>query len=348
MKKKTTIYDIAKKLNITAATVSRALNNNARIGKATKELVLKTAREMDYEPNKLAQALKIGKSNIIGVIVPYINRNFFSNVIRGIEDELYPKGYHVIICQTHDTEEREVDTILNLLNAQVEGILISLARFTKTNKHFEQVLKKNIPLIFFDRKKELKGVSSVTIDDFQGAYEATQHLVDQGSKRIAHLTVEGSIGIYIQRLAGYKQALLENNLAYDENLVIALKSDIEEGKQAAQTLMTLDNPPDAIFSSTDHAALGVFKWLSQEGYDIPKDVSLVGFSNEPFTQFMQPSISSIDQAPREMGKMAARVFLEQVSDTSKMRIEKNVILSPTLLTRDSSSRLTTKQKKVKS
>ncbi|NJB71813.1 LacI family transcriptional regulator [Saonia flava] len=337
MKGKTTIYDIAKKLGITAATVSRALNDNSRISKATKKLVLETAKEMNYEPNKLALALKKGKSNNVGVIVPYINRNFFSSVIRGIEEELYPKGYNVIISQSHESEEREKEIVNNLMNAQVEGILMSLSKSTNKTAHFNQVLSKNIPLIFFDRSLNIAGVSSVTIDDFQGSYKATQHLIGQGCKRVAHMTVGKELGIYRQRFDGYKQALEDNDLPFDDNLVVELKSDIEEGKQAAQKLMNLQDPPDAIFSSTDHGALGAIKWLQGNGYSIPDDVCVVGFSNEPFTQFMELSISSIDQSPLEMGKMSAKVFLEQIKD-KKVKIEKKVVLSPKLIIRDSSSK----------
>lgn len=336
MKGKTTIYDIAKKLNITAATVSRALNNNPRISKATKAMVLEAAAELQYEPNKVAQALKRGKSNTVGVVVPYIDRTFFSTIIRGIEEELYPKGYQVIICQTHDRQDRELDIITNLLNAQVEGIMVSPAKSAKTVEHFEQVLRKHIPLVFFDRDMDMDGVSAVSIDDFKGAYEATQHLIAQGSQRVAHLTVEKSVGIYQKRLEGYQKALADNQLPFDPTLVVTLQSDIEEGKRAAQELMALPQPPDAIFSSTDYAALGAIKWLTANGYQVPDDVRVVGFSNDPFTQLMELSISSVDQCPLQMGKMTAQVFLEQLK-APKTKGGKKVVLPPTLLVRDSSN-----------
>lgn len=341
---KTTIYDIAKALEISAATVSRALNNVPRISEATKKLVLEKAKELNYEPNKLALALKKGRSNNVGVVVPYINRNFFSSVIRGIEEELYPKGYNVIISQSHDSLEREKEIIKNLLTAQVEGILISISTSTKDASHFKQVLNKNIPLIFFDRMVNIKGSSSVTIDDFEGGYAATEHLISQGCRRIAHMNVARELTIYRKRFEGYKKALEDNGIEFEEQLVVELKSDIEEGKQAAKKLMELENKPDAIFSSTDHGALGAIKWLIENEYEIPKDVCVVGFSNEPFTQFMELSVSSIDQDPLEMGKMCAKVFLEQVKE-NKVKIEKNVILLPELIIRDSSSKIQSKKKK---
>jgi len=333
MSSKTTIYDIADKLGVTAATVSRALNDNPRISDSTKKLVLKTAQEMNYEPNKIALALKNGKSSNVGVVVPYINRHFFSNIIRGIEDELYPEGYNVIICQTHGNEKKALDTIMNLLNAQVEGILVSLSMSREKLVHLERVIKKKVPLIFFDRKCELNDISSVMVNDYQGGYDATQHLIHRGRRRIAHLGMEGFTGIYEDRFSGYKDALVKNNLVFEEELVMSIKSDTEEGAMAIQKLMNLKNPPDAIFSSSDFAALGAYNWLLQNEYKIPDDVCIVGFSNEPFTQFVSPSISSVDQSPRKMGKMVAQVFLDQANDVSK---ERKVVLPASLVIRDSS------------
>ncbi|SHI58454.1 LacI family DNA-binding transcriptional regulator [Pseudozobellia thermophila] len=335
MKKKTTIYDIAKELNITAATVSRALNNNPRISEETKKLVLAMAAKLNYKQNKLALALKSGKSNNVGVVVPFINRNFFSSVIRGIEEELNPKGYNVIISQTHEDEKKEIDIVQNLLNSQVESILISVSRNTRTNEHFKQVLRKNIPLIFFDRKLELGGVSSVTLDDFQGAYQATEHLIEQGCKHIAHMTIDLALLIYQNRLAGYKQALEDHGMEFNPDYVVGLKSEIVAGKDAAKKLMDLPKPPDAIFSANDLGALGAIQYLKEIGKKIPEDCCIVGFSNEPFTQFMEPPISSVDQSPLPMGKTAAKVFLEQINSKG-VKIEKSVVLDPTLEIRKSS------------
>ena len=338
MSKKTTIYDIAKALNITAATVSRALNNNPRISEDTKKSVLETAKKLNYKLNKLALALKSGKSKNVGVVLPYINRNFFSNVIRGIEEELNPMGYNVIICQTHDDENKEEVVIQNFLNAQVDGIILSIARKTKKTGHFKQVLKKNVPLIFFDRKMDIKGASSVTLDDFSGAYEATQHLIDQGCTKIAHFTVDRSLEIYRNRCEGYKRALLDNNIDFNEEYILELESKIEAGKVAIKKIMKLANPPNALFSASDLGALGAIQYLKEIGLRIPQDFCVVGFSNEPFTQFMELTISSVDQSPLLMGRTAAKVFLEQI-DTENVTIEKRIVLAPSLKIRNSSSRL---------
>lgn len=336
---KVTIYDIAEKLNISAATVSRALNNSAKISETTRKLVLDTADMLNYKQNKLAQALKSGKSNNVGVIVPYINRNFFSTVIRGIEEELNPHGYHVIICQSYNTESKEMENINALLNAQVDGILMSIS---KVSPNFDQtinrILKKGVPLIFFDRKKDIKGVSSVTINDYDGGYQATQHLINQGCKKIAHLAGDRSLDIYIERCKGYRQALIDNGIKVNESYIIETDSKVEDGVEAVRKLLKLKIPPDAIFSASDFAALGAIQELRNRGIKIPEEFCVSGFSNEPFTKFLELTITSVEQFPLEMGKMTAKVFLEQIKDAGKVQMEKKVVLAPKLLVRKSSSK----------
>lgn len=336
MNKKVTIYDIATKLNITAATVSRALNNNPNISASTKKLVLKTAESMNYVQNKLALALKSGKSNNVGVIVPRIDSNFFSAVIRGIEEELNPHGYHVIICQTNGDEKKEIDNIDALLNSQVDGILISTS---SREKHaFERILNKDVSLVFFDRKKTMKNVSSVTINDYEGGYKATKHLIDNGCKTIAHFSGDTNIEIFMERFKGYKQALIDNNIEFKEEYVVYTKSTLEDGKKAIKKLLKLKTPPEALFSASDFAALGAIQELKLKGIKVPTDFSVIGFANEPFTKFMELSISTINQFPLEMGKMTAKVFLEQVNNTGKVKIEKKVVLEPELIIRKSSKK----------
>jgi LacI family transcriptional regulator len=340
MTHRTTIYDIAKELDITAASVSRALNNNPKISESTRKLVLETATRMNYRQNKLALALRSGKSFNVGVIVPRIDSNFFASVIRGIEEELYAHKYNVIICQTHEDEKREIENISTLLNAQVDGILMSVSNVsTENDRIIKRVIEKKVPLIFFDRKKNMDGVSSVTINDYDVSYLATKHLIDQGCSRIAHFQGNQSLEIFLNRFNGYKQALLDNGLVFDENYVIQTKSNIDEGRLAVDTLLGLANPPDAIFSSSDFAALGAIQELKAKGLRIPEDFCVVGFGNEPFTKFMELPMSTVDQAPLEMGRMTANVFLEHINNSGNVKIEKRVVLTPELHIRKSSSRI---------
>lgn len=337
-KDKVTIYDISKKLKISAATVSRALNDNPKISEKTKALVTKTAAEMNYKQNRLALALKNGRTNNVGVIVPYIDRNFFSSVIRGIEEELTPHGYYVIISQSHEevlNEERQLNA---LLNTQIDGIFMSVSKSTKSTDHIQKVLEEKVPLVFFDRKMEMEGVSSVVLDDFKGGFMATQHLIQEGCKKIAHLSGDVNLEIYKNRYEGYKAALKEHNIEFNPELVLQTSSKIESGAQAVDHLWKLNEKPDAIFAAGDYAALGAVQELKSRNIKIPDEVCVVGFSNEPFTKYLESPITSVDQTPHLMGKIAAQVFLEQVKESQNYSIEKKVVLDPELFVRDSSNR----------
>lgn len=339
-KKNATIYDISKKLNVSVATVSRALNNHPRISQATKELVLKTAKEMNYKQNNLAKALKSGETKNVGIIVPYINTNFFSSVIRGIEEELSTQGYHVIICQSHEdvlTEKKHLNT---LLNAQVDGIFMSVSRTTVDTEHIQHILDTtNTPIIFFDRKKDIPGISTVTIDDYRGGYMATEHLINEGYKNICHFAGDLNLEIYQNRLNGYKQALADHHFQLKEENIISTGSSIEAGIEAIKKLWSKKTVPDAIFSASDFAALGACQELKKRKIKIPDEVAVIGFSNEPFTQFMELPMSSVDQTPVNMGKMAGKVFLDNVKESGQgISTEKKVVLAPQLHIRRSSEK----------
>ena len=337
-KDKVTIYDISKKLNISAATVSRALNNNPKISEKTRKLVAKTAAEMNYKQNRLAQALKKGRTNNVGVIVPYINRSFFSSVIRGIEEELTPHGYHIIICQSHEEVGNEAEQINALLDTQIDGIFMSVSKTTQTTEHIKKIQEEGTPLVFFDRKIDVPGVSSVVLDDYKAGYIATEHLIKEGCSKIAHLSGDINLEIYKNRFEGYKSALKANKIKFNPDFVIQTSSKIESGMQAVEELWKLDEKPDAIFSAGDYAALGAIQELKSRKIKIPQEVCVVGFSNEPFTKYMELPITSMDQTPLMMGKIAAQVFLEQINEKKNLSIEKKVVLPPELFIRESSSR----------
>ncbi|WP_234108403.1 MULTISPECIES: LacI family DNA-binding transcriptional regulator [Chryseobacterium] len=334
MNGKVTIYDIAKKLNITAATVSRALNGNQNISEKTRKMVLEAAHEMNYKQNKLALALKSGRSNYIGVIVPRINTNFFGSVIRGLEEELNAKGFNIIITQSHNDEAMEAKNIETLIDSHVDAIFISSS--SKSSKALQKILDAKIPLIFFDRRKIMDHVSSVTIDDFTGGYLATKHLIDTGCKRIAHI-VSGPIELEIfrERHRGYQQALEDHHIDYRKEYVLKTNSSIEEGKRAIDLLFNLPEKPDAIFSASDFVALGAIQELQARNIKVPEEVSVIGFANEPFTEFLELSISTVDQFPLEMGRTAARVYLNQETNPENKNIQKKVVLEPKLILRKS-------------
>lgn len=340
MTKKTTIYDIAEKLNISSATVSRALNGPDKVSKSTYDLVNKTAQEMGYRGNIFAKALKSGKSYNVGVIVPWIDTDFFGSAIRGIQEALNPKGYHVIICQTYDKAHLEVETINSLLKIQVDGIFMSISNSKTDNTEvFSDLANKNIPFVFFDRKKNIKGVSSVTVDDFKGGYLATTHLIEQGCKHIAHFTNNHQLEIFKNRYLGYKQALEDHGIKFDPELVINAPYTVEDGRKTTKKILKSKTPPDAIFAAHDFLALGAIQEIKAQGLKVPDDICVVGFSNEPFSKFMELSITSVNQSPLELGKISAQIFLDEISSSEKMKSEKHVVLTPELIKRKSSMRI---------
>lgn len=335
-KEKTTIHDIARKLNITASTVSRALNNHPRISEETKKAVLKAAQKLNYQPNHIAAALRNGKSNIIGIIVPTADRTFFSSVVRGIEEIANQSRYNVMICQTYDSFNKEVETVEALLNARVDGIIASHGKDTLNFEHFKKVKAKGIPLVLFDRSNDELEVSHVVIDDYLGGYKATEHLIQQGCKRIAHFTSPRKISIYKERLRGYKEALLNNGLKYDESLVVESNLQLEDGRTSMQQLLKLKTLPDAVFSASAYGAMGALQVLKEKNIKVPDQIALVAFSNEPFTSFTEPALTTVDQHPLRMGNAAAEIFLEEMSSSNEKFIPQKIVLKPELIIRASS------------
>ncbi len=336
-KSKTTIHDIAQELNITASTVSRALNDHPRISDSTKKAVLKVAKRLNYQPNSLAAALRNGKSHVIGIIVPTADRAFFASVVRGIEEISNKANYKVMICQSYDIYEKEVMAIDALLNAQVDGIIASLAKTTSNLDHFKRVQNANIPLILFDRTTPELNVSQVVIDDYMGAYMTVEHLIQQGCSRIAHFTSAlQKLSIYKERFRGYKEALENYNIPFDEELVIESNLQLEDGRKSMKKLLALKEMPDAVFSASDYGAMGAMQVLKENKIKIPEQVALAGFSNEPFTSFTDPPLTSVDQLSISMGNVTAEVFFEQIAEKGRKVIPQTITLKPKLVIRNSS------------
>jgi LacI family transcriptional regulator len=293
------------------------------------------AARLNYRHNSIAAALRSGKTNMLGVVVPTTDRSFFSSVIRSIEQAATASGYNVMITQSNDQEKMERSNIEALLRAQVDGIIASISRETSDYSHFQKLADSGLPLVLFDRVAELNDTSIVRIDDYRGAYEATAHLIAQGCNRIAHFAGLQKLDIYQQRLRGYKDALQEHGVSFDTALVYYSNVKIEDGRAGMQALLQLENPPDAVFSASDYAAIGAMQVLKAEGKRIPEDVALIGFMNETFTSFVDPGLTSVDQLSEKMGEIAANTFLEQVNSLEGFAPRK-IILSPKLIIRNSS------------
>lgn len=332
-----TLYDIARELNLTASTVSRALKDHPSISDRTKRSVLRMCKKLGYQPDRIAAALRNGKSKIIGVIVPVADRNFFASVVRGIEERANQAQYQVIICQTYEDPLKEEAAIEALLNTRVDGIIASLSKRTEHFNHYTKVRIKGIPLILFDRANDSLGVSHVVIDDYSASYNAVKHLVDQGCRRIAHFTNVEKINIYVERLRGYKAALQDLGIPFDDSLVVESDLQLEDGRKSMKHLLTLGAIPDGIFSSSDLGAVGALQVLKENRIRVPGQVALVGFSNEPFTMFCDPPLTTIDQQCKQMGNTASEMFLEEVQRADHVRfVPRKVVLMPELVIRQSS------------
>lgn len=335
MTKKITIKDIAKELNTNYSTVSRALNNSSRISEETKKKVKDKAKLMGYQPNSFAQQLKKGSSNTIGLVVPRINRVFFSNVINGVEIIAKQNGFNVIICQSNENLQEETDSIQTLLNNNVAGIIISLSRESKDESSFKDILHKKVPFVMFDRTLKKAHSNQVINNNFIGAYEVTIHLIEQGYKNIAHLTGPLYVNVYAERLNGYKQALTENNISYNDNLVVEDALTKQKGYAATEKLVKDNIKFDAIFATGDYAALGAMTCLQENNIKIPQEVGVAGFANEPFTELI--GLTTVEQFSTEIGKSAATLLFEDILEKSLSR-DKNMEINPQLIIRKSTNK----------
>lgn len=339
MKRQTvTIKDIAKELGISPSTVSRALKDHFEISQETKDAVKKVAEALNYQPNSLALSLRYSRSHTIGVIVPEIVHFFFSTVISGIEDVAHSRGYNVIITQSNESLEREMVNIQTLFNNRVDGVLISLSRETYTYDHIEAVMKRGLPIVFFDRVAKGLNSNKVVVDDFLGGYQATQHLIKQGYKRIAHLAGPGTLEIAQDRLNGYRKAHEEAGLKIDEDLIVFNKiSSEKDTREAVYDLLKKKNP-DSLFASTDMAAIGGLKAAQEYGKSVPVDFGVVGFSNWQFTALTSPSISTIEQPGFEMGQQATELLINEIESEEEETKFEYIKLPTSLIARESSKR----------
>ena len=334
--KETTILDIARELNVSKSTVSRALKDHYSIGEVTKKAVQDLAKKYNYHPNDIASSLSKRSTKTIGVIVPLLSHYYFSTVISGIEELAYKAGYKVIICQSAESYKREVIVSQTLLSSKVDGLLVSISRETKNADHFKLFQQRNIPVIFFDRVCPEIEASSVIIDDYLGAFMAVEHLIKQDCRKIAHLAGPPLLMISQNRINGYKDALLKYGLPIEEELLIDCGTGLEQenGRQAAQKLLDAGHRPDAIFTFCDPLAIGAMVALKQNNIKIPEQTAVVGFCNEPMDTVVEPQLSSLVQPAFQIGETAAAMFFHQIKSKS-MAVQRKV-LSTELIIRSSS------------
>ncbi|MEO6721688.1 MAG: LacI family DNA-binding transcriptional regulator [Ferruginibacter sp.] len=334
---KVTLTDIARQLNITAATVSRALNDHPGIKESTKKVVREAALKLKYQPNKIASSLRLGKSNIIGVIIPSAEIHFFGSVVHGIEKVANENNYNVLIYQSNEQYDYEKRGVQTFLQSQVDGVLASISKETINIDHYSEIKKRGVPLILFDRAIDTLGVSCVVVDDYAGAFEATKHLVSQGCRRIAHIGGQQHVSIFNQRLKGYVDALNVHGLPVDDDLIVYGKVSIESGRECMQKLLALDRIPDGIFAVEDFTALGAMQAIKNANKNIPAEIAIIGFANEPFGEYITPSLSTVNQQTVRMGEEAAGLFFESMDSNANLQPRK-LVLEPEIIYRQSSAR----------
>ncbi len=331
-----TLKDIARALNLSTSTVSRALRDSYEISSDTKRLVMDYAKAHNYQPNPIALSLKGSASQVLAVIVPQIANNYFSQAINGIEAVAHERGYHVIIFQSHESYERELANIAQALARRADGLLLSLSSETADTTHLETLLAQGLPLVLFDRVAPGLAVPQIVADNFGGAFAATEHLLRQGRRRIAHLTIPAHLSITQERLAGYRAALAQYGVPYDENLVRYGSFGPDESDQLVAELLALPEPPDAFFTASDRLALGCLGALRQRGIAIPADMSLVGFTNTRSAELLNPALSTVVQPAEAIGAAAAERLIELIERKHRAPAPATTKLPTTLVVRASS------------
>ena len=331
--KHSTIIDIAQKLNISPSTVSRALSNHPDVKLETKNLIKKVAEELQYSPNPIARSLKNSRSTTIGVIVPEIKHDFFSSAISGIEDVAYQSGYTIIVCQSNESYEREVVNTNVLMHQRVAGVIASISQNTKSGEHFQDLIKRKIPVVFFDRVIEGINASCVVIDDYQSAFDAVKYLIKNDYRKIAHFGGPKELSICLRRRNGYMDALKQNGIILHNDYLRYGGLHEQDGYHSMDEMLKENVIPDAIFAVNDPVAIGAFQRIKEAGLKIPDDIAIVGFSNNKITSLVDPQMTTVDQPSFEMGRKSAEILLTILED--KTTEPKSIVLSTNLIVRGS-------------
>jgi DNA-binding LacI/PurR family transcriptional regulator len=335
MSKQATIKDIAKTLKVSISTVSRALRNAPDVNAETKKAILNLSEELKYQPSKLALSLQQNQTHTIGVLVP--NLDFvLSTMVKGIDEVALEAGYTVMVCQSNESFGREILNTRRLMDSLVDGFIVSVSSETKTFEHIKKIIDKNIPMIIFDRVSSQLVAPSVRIDNKEGGFLATEHLIGQGYKRIAILAGPKNLSISNDRLDGYLAALKKYRIRANQEYMIHCDFNQQYAYNATLDLLSKKQRPDAIFTISDRMAIGAMLAIKEKGLNMPKDIGLVGFNNEPVVSLVTPGISSVDQPAFELGKTAAKLFIERMHNEEMDDTE--VILKPRLVIRESSLR----------
>lgn len=334
--KETTIYDIAKKLKISASTVSRGLQDSPEIGKKTKKKIFETAEKMGYRVNHYARNLRQQHTRTIGVIVHELKSSFMTSVLAGIEKITTEAGYDILIAHSSESYSKEVANAKNLFNKRVDGIIASLSFETEDLDHFKPFTQKNVPIIFFDRVEQNEDFSVLIIDNERCGYIATKHLIEQGCTKIAHVTSSLKRNVYTERYKGYRKALSEYKIPFDEELLMIGDLSEEAGIEAAMKILEMNPRPDGIFVTNDFVAAVCMRTLKEHGITIPDDIAVVGFNNDAIGKLIEPTLTTINYPGEDMGAIAARTLIDHLKGVSDIHQTKTLMVRSELIVRKSS------------
>jgi LacI family transcriptional regulator len=338
MEKETTIYDIAKELKVSAATVSRALNNHPGISKKMISLIQSKATELGYRSNKFATNLRKQKTHTIGVIVPRLNSYFMSTVLAGMENIANDAGYNLIISQSLESEKKEILNAQTMFNNRVDALLVSMASDTEGIEHFQVFIDKGVPLLFFDRIAPNLDCPHIVIDNAKAGYDVTKHLIEQGCTRIVHATGNLKRNVYMERLEGYKLALDEHGIVYEENLVFESDLTHDSVIKLAHKIWTMQPRPDGLFATNDNFAVNIIKILKNEGLHIPTDIAVAGFNDDPVSTIIEPNLTTVYYSGKEMGEIAMQNIINRLTNSSIVHLASTTTLHSKLIVRASSLR----------
>jgi len=330
------INDIARSLGLSASTVSRALSNHPDINADTARRVKEYALAVKYRPNALAIGLKHQRSNTIGIIVPEIIHHFFSSIISGIEEIAYSKGMRVMICQSNEDYNREVIGVQAFVDHRVDGLLVSHSKTTFDFSHFREVIDSHVPLVFIDRFVNDIQTDRVFTDDFQGGKLITEHLLQRGRKRILHLATSKKLHVGFERHRGFAEALYEAGVSYNEDLVMYCDTP-QKAFEAKDQIIEKAPKIDGIFAVNDFTAIAVLNILRDAGYQVPGDIAVAGFGDDPIAQVVRPQLTTVEQNGFDMGKMAVEMLIGRIERPDEVIQPRSVVQKVTLKIRDSTN-----------
>jgi LacI family transcriptional regulator len=329
------LKQLAKELKVSISAVSKALRDSHEISPATKAAVLAKAKELNYQVNPFASSLRKQISKTIAVVIPEVVNDFFGPAINGIESIAQEKGYHVLIYLTHEDMQREVAITKLLQNGRADGVIVSMSETTNNTKHFEELKNLEVPLVFFDRVAELMDAPKVITDDYHSGKVATNHLMENGCKKIAFLSISNNLSISNKRMNGYLDALSENNLKKDNNMMLWFTNDYETNAGMISNLLKMKNRPDGIFASVEHLALTAYEICAELALKIPDDVKIICFSNLKTAGLLYPSMTTITQPAYEMGREAASILFKLVEKKGHHFLQEKTVIPSKLVVRNS-------------